>query len=95
MQASDKIILEAESLPVEERLKVVDSLLLSLNPPDPEIDQQWIAEARRLDEIRSGKVQPVSGTHVIQRLRECFPGPGADLGIGAPRAWRVDVPREN
>lgn len=74
MRGSDKIILEAESLPVEERLKVVDSLFRSLNPPDPEIDRQWIAEARRrLDEIRSGKVQPVSGAQVIQRLRERFP----------------------
>ena len=74
MRGTDKIILEAELLPVEERLKVVDSLLRSLNPPDPEIDRQWIVEARRrLDEIRSGKVQPLPGARVIQRLRERFP----------------------
>ena len=73
MRGSDKIISEAESLPVEERLKIVDSLLRSLNPPDPEVDRQWIAEARRLDEIRFGKVQPAAGAHVMQRLRERFP----------------------
>ncbi len=74
MQASDKIILDAESLPVEERLKVVDSLLRSLNPPDAQIDRQWIVEARRrFDEIRSEKVQALSGDQVIQRLQERFP----------------------
>lgn len=74
MPGAEDLIREAESLPVDERLKVVDSLLRSLNPPDPEIDRQWIAEARRrLDEIRSGKVQPIAGAQVIQKLRERFP----------------------
>ena len=74
MRGSEEIIREAESLPVDGRLKVVNSLLRSLNPPEPEIDRRWIAEAgRRLGEIRSGKVQPVAGARVIQRLRERFP----------------------
>ena len=74
MRGSEEIIREAELLPVDERLKVVDSLLRSLNPPDPDTDRRWIAEARRrLDEIRSGKVQPVDGAQVFQRLRERFP----------------------
>ncbi len=74
MPGSEDLIREAELLPVDERLKVVDSLLRSLNPPDPDIDRLWIVEARRrLDEVRSGKVQPIDGTEVMQKLRERFP----------------------
>jgi len=74
MPRSEELIKEVEALPIEERLKIVDSLLRSLNPPDSEIDRQWIAEARRRrDEIRSGKVQPVPGEQVMQRLRDRFP----------------------
>ena len=59
MPNAAKIIHEAESLPVEERTLVVDSLLRSLNPPDPEIDRKWAAVAkRRLAELRSGRVTP-------------------------------------
>lgn len=74
MRESEQIIRDANSLPVDERLKVVDSLLRSLNPPDPDIDRRWIAEARRrLDEVRSGNVQAVDGAQIIQRLRKRFP----------------------
>ncbi len=74
MPRSEEIIREAESLPIAERLKVVDSLLRSLNPPDPDIDRLWIVEAqRRLDEVRSGAVQPIAGSQVMQRLRDRFP----------------------
>lgn len=73
-RGSEELIREAESLPIDERLKVVDSLLRSLNPPDPDIDRLWIAEARRrLDEVRSGTVEPIAGEHVIQKLRARFP----------------------
>lgn len=73
MSGIDKIIREAESLPVDERLRVVESLLRSLNPPEPEIDRLWIAEARRrLDEVRSGKVHPIPGDQVMARLQGRF-----------------------
>ena len=73
MPRSDELIREVESLPVDERLKVVDALLRSLNPPDPEIDRLWIAEARRrLDEIRWGEVQTVDGVEVMLKASERF-----------------------
>ncbi len=69
MHSTDRIIEEARSLPVEERTIVVDSLLRSLNPPDSVIDKKWGQVAkRRLEELRSGRVQPVDGDEVFARI---------------------------
>lgn len=73
MPGLDEIIREAQSLPVEERALVVESLLRSLNPPDPEIDAKWTAVAkRRLEELRSGRVKPVPGEEVFAKIRQRF-----------------------
>ena len=73
MLGTAEIIHEAESLPVEERAVVVDSLLRSLNPPDPEIDRKWAAVAkRRLEELRSGRVKPIPGEEVFAKIRQRF-----------------------
>jgi putative addiction module component (TIGR02574 family) len=73
MPSTAEIIHEAESLPVEERTVVVDSLLRSLNPPDPEIDRKWAAVAkRRLEELRSGRDKPVPGEEVFAKIRQRF-----------------------
>lgn len=73
MPNTAEIIHEAESLPVEERTLVVDSLLRSLNPPDPEIDRKWAAVAkRRLEELRSGRVTPIPGEEVLAKIRQRF-----------------------
>ena len=56
------LIKEAESLPVEERMLVIDTLLKSLNTLDAEIEEKWLRIAkRRLSELQSGKVKPVCG----------------------------------
>jgi putative addiction module component (TIGR02574 family) len=61
----------AQSLPVDQRLRLVDSLLSSLNPPDPEIDKKWLAVAnRRLAELRSGKVKGIPADEVFAQLRK-------------------------
>ena len=66
------IINEAESLPVEERVIVVDRLLKPLNSPDANIEEEWLEVAkRRLLELRSGKVKPVSG-EVFAKIRARF-----------------------
>jgi len=73
MPNTAEIIHEAESLPVEDRTLVVDSLLRSLNSPDPEIDRKWVAVAkRRLEELRSGRVKPTPGEEVFARIRQRF-----------------------
>ena len=71
MPGKADIIRAAESLPVEDRAVVVDSLLRSLNPPDPEVDREWLAVAnRRLADLRSGRVKPVPGDEVFERIRQ-------------------------
>ncbi len=73
MHGMKEIIEEAESLPVEERAKVIDSLLRSLNPMSEEIDREWIEiSKRRLAELRSGAVKPVPGNEVLTKIRERF-----------------------
>ena len=68
-----EIIQEAESLPIEERAIVVDSLLRTLNPPVAEIDAEWMKVAkRRLAELRSGRVKAVPGDKVFAKIRERF-----------------------
>jgi putative addiction module component (TIGR02574 family) len=73
MHGIKEIIQEAESLPVEERAKVIDALLRTLNPPSAEIDSEWIkVSKRRLEELRSGSVKAVPGDDVFAKIRERF-----------------------
>jgi putative addiction module component (TIGR02574 family) len=72
MKTTD-ILNEAISLPVEERAKLVDSLLKTLNSPSLNIDKQWTKIAkRRLMELRSGEVKAVPGEEVFRRIWERF-----------------------
>jgi len=43
-----ELINDAVSLPVEERVLVVDSLLRSLNKPESDIDKKWAVVAREV-----------------------------------------------
>lgn len=70
---TNELIAGAMSLPVEERARVAESLLSSLNPPEEGIDAAWGAVARRrLDELRSGAVEAVSGQEVFERIRRLY-----------------------
>jgi putative addiction module component (TIGR02574 family) len=73
MPSTLEIIHEAEALPVEDRTRVVDSLLRTLNRPDPEVEKQWLVVAkRRLEELRSGKVKAVPAEEVFARIQQRF-----------------------
>jgi hypothetical protein len=68
MKTTD-LIAEAASLPIEERVLVVDSLLKSLNPPETDIDKKWAKVAKkRLLELRTGSVEPVPGDQVFKKI---------------------------
>ncbi|MDH5718435.1 MAG: addiction module protein [Spirochaetia bacterium] len=52
-----QLIHEVESLPVEERAFIADSLLRGLNQPETEVDKKWLSVAqKRLKEKRAGKI---------------------------------------
>ncbi len=70
---TEDLIAEATSLPVEERAIVADLILKSLTPTDAEVDQKWKEVAlRRVEEIKSGKVNLVSGEKVFERIQKRF-----------------------
>jgi putative addiction module component (TIGR02574 family) len=70
---TEDLLREIESLPVEERARVADSVLKSLNPPESEIDKKWAEVAkRRLEEIKSGAVTPVSGEEGFEEVWKRF-----------------------
>jgi putative addiction module component (TIGR02574 family) len=73
MRAMKEIIEDAESLPVEERVIVIDSLLQTINPMLADVEAEWVNVAkRRLAELRSGRVKAVPGEEVFARIRNRF-----------------------
>ncbi len=72
MHGVNEIIDEASLLPADARAKIVDSLLQTLNSPATS-ENEWLALAKaRLSDLRSGKVKPVSGAEVFQKIRNRF-----------------------
>jgi hypothetical protein len=70
---TDDLILEIQSLPVEERARVADSVLRSLNQTASEVDQKWTSLAsKRLQDIRTGSVKPVAGDVVFNEIWHRF-----------------------
>ena len=71
---SDRVVDEALSLPANERLGLVESLLASLNlPSQPEIERAWAEEAeRRVAEIDRGKVELIPGEKVFEKIRQKY-----------------------
>lgn len=64
------LIDEASALPADERALVVESLLKSLNPIEASIDEKWAEVATsRLEELASGKQNPVRGDEVFRKIR--------------------------
>jgi hypothetical protein len=73
MRAMKEIIEDAESLPVEERVIVIDSLLRTINPMFADVEAEWIKVAKsRLAELRSGRVKPVPGDEVFAKISNRF-----------------------
>ena len=57
-----------KSLPDIEKIELVDSILMQLDKPDPEIDRIWADEARkRWQAYKTGKLEAVPYEHVMDK----------------------------
>jgi len=62
------------SLPANERLALIDKLIMSLNlPVQSEVDELWATEAeKRIQDLDSGRVEAIPGEQVFATLRDKF-----------------------
>ncbi len=67
---SDELMTKIRSLPDIEKIELVESILMQLDRPDPEIDHIWADEARkRWQAYKMGKVETVSYGQVMDKYR--------------------------
>ena len=73
---ADQLAARALKLPGEERARLADLLVESLDAEDlGPMDRLWVAEAkRRRDEVREGRVKPVSAQEARRRVRRALRG---------------------
>lgn len=66
----NKLIESIQSLSDIEKLEIVDSILIQLDKPDPDIDRIWAKEARkRWQAHKSGKLETISYEQVMEKYR--------------------------
>ena len=64
---------DVNSLPIEQRVKLAEIILESINPPKLEIEKEWIRVAKlRLNEIDSGKVKTIPMEDVMEKVETIF-----------------------
>ncbi|MCY6492843.1 addiction module protein [Leptolyngbya sp. GGD] len=71
MKSIEQITEELLSLPSASRALLAEKLVESLEfDTDPAIQKAWTSEAkRRRDEVRRGKVEPISGEDALAQVR--------------------------
>lgn len=66
----NKLLENIQSLSDIEKLEIVDSILMQLDKPDPDIDRIWAKEARkRWQAYKSGKLETISYEQVMEKYR--------------------------
>lgn len=67
---SNELAAKIKSLPDSEKIQLVDSILIQLDKPDPEIDRIWADEARkRWQAYKEGKLETVPYEQVMEKYR--------------------------
>ncbi|MBP9616215.1 MAG: addiction module protein [Aliarcobacter sp.] len=63
---TNEIIQEAINLKPQEKYLIIESLILSLNEPDKDIEKIWIEESqKRLEEYKKGNLKTLSFEEVF------------------------------
>jgi putative addiction module component (TIGR02574 family) len=72
MNAKTKALSEqARRLTPEERIQLIEDLLGSFDPADPELERLWAEEARdRLDAYRRGELTARSLEEILEKYRK-------------------------
>ena len=66
----DELAAKIKALPDSEKIELVDSILMQLDKPDPEIDRIWANEARkRWRAYKEGKLKTVPYDQVMAKHR--------------------------
>ena len=70
MTRSQALLEEVESLPIDQRLSMVDQILRSLHGNEPNNDRKWLLEAnKRLRDVKAGRVKLIPGHEVLAEAR--------------------------
>jgi putative addiction module component (TIGR02574 family) len=70
MAATYEILKEVLALKPEQKAKLIDKLLSSLDMPDKEMDELWAEEAEsRIDAYERGKIRAVSLEKVFEKYK--------------------------
>ena len=70
---TNDLISMIESLPIDVKTTIVEKILTSLQPVQEDIDELWVKEVEeRISDIKSGKVQMISGKEVFKEIKERF-----------------------
>ncbi len=70
-ERSTQILKEALSLSSDERARLADGLLTSLDVPNPEIDAMWVREADdRMAAYDRGEMKAIPAQEVFDKIRK-------------------------
>ena len=70
---TNDLISMIESMPIDIKTTLVEKILASLQPIQKEMDELWAKEVeQRISDIKSRKVQMVSGEDVFKEIEEIF-----------------------
>ena len=73
MMKTHELLSMAESLPIEIKVQLIDTLLNSLHPSQSEMDKLWAKEAeRRVEQIHSGQIKTIPGENVFKKIQDRF-----------------------
>jgi putative addiction module component (TIGR02574 family) len=68
MESVDELVKKAIVLDPNERIRLVEAILYSLDKPDPEIEKSWIAESEaRYDAFKRGELEAEDWDEIKKR----------------------------